>query len=108
MAAATLTADELAVALSGFPGWAVSDSRLCKRYTTVSFVAALDLVNRVGRLAEAAGHHPDITITYNRVTFALVTHDAGGITAKDVDLAAQIEAAARCAIAAGGPSPRCG
>jgi 4a-hydroxytetrahydrobiopterin dehydratase len=63
-------------------------------YTTASFAAALDLVNRVGELAEAAGHHPDITINYNRVMFSLSTHDEGGITQKDLDLASQIEGSA--------------
>ena len=63
-------------------------------YLLGSFVAAIELVNRVADLAEAAGHHPEIAISYNRVTFSLVTHDEGGITQKDVDLATQIEGAA--------------
>ncbi|HWE61121.1 MAG TPA: 4a-hydroxytetrahydrobiopterin dehydratase [Chloroflexota bacterium] len=89
-----LTADELEAALAGLPGWQVVDGKLCKIYTTASFMAALDLVNRVGEVAEAANHHPDIAINYNRVTFSLITHDEGGITQKDVDLASQIEAVA--------------
>ena len=52
--------------------------------------ASLAFVNQVGQLAEAAGHHPDIDIRYNRVRLALVTHDAGGLTAKDFDLAQKI------------------
>jgi 4a-hydroxytetrahydrobiopterin dehydratase len=48
-------------------------------------------VNRVGELAEQAGHHPDIDIRYNRVRLALTTHDAGGLTQKDFDLAAQAQ-----------------
>jgi 4a-hydroxytetrahydrobiopterin dehydratase len=91
---AALTDDELASALAGLPGWQVIDGKLSKIYSTASFLAALDLVNRVGELAEAAGHHPDIAINYNRVTFALVTHDEGGITHKDVDLATQIDSVA--------------
>jgi 4a-hydroxytetrahydrobiopterin dehydratase len=47
-------------------------------------------VNRVARLAEAASHHPDITINYNRVRLALTTHDEGGLTEKDFKLAARI------------------
>ena len=90
----TMNEDELSSALAGLPGWQVIDGELRKIYTTASFVAALELVNRAGELAEAAGHHPDIDIRYNRVTFALTTHDEGGITQKDVDLATQIEAAA--------------
>ena len=52
------------------------------------FRASLAFVNKVGDLAEDAGHHPDIDIRYNKVRLALVTHDAGGITQKDFDLAA--------------------
>ena len=48
-------------------------------------------MNRVGGLAEAAGHHPDIDIRYNTVTLALTTHDAGGLTAKDFELARAID-----------------
>ena len=91
---AALTDDELASALAGLMGWQVIDGKLSKIYSTQSFLAALDLVNRVGELAEAAGHHPDIIINYNRVTFTLVTHDEGGITHKDVDLATQIDSVA--------------
>jgi 4a-hydroxytetrahydrobiopterin dehydratase len=84
--------DQLAVALATLPGWQVTNGELRKTFSTANFVAALAFVNRVGELAEAAGHHPDITINYNRVTFALVTHDQGGITEKDTSLAGQIEA----------------
>lgn len=91
---AALTPEELEATLAGLPGWQIVDGKLCKIYTTASFGAALDLVNRVGELAEAAGHHPDILINYNRVTFTLVTHDEGGITQKDIDLASQIDASA--------------
>jgi 4a-hydroxytetrahydrobiopterin dehydratase len=48
-------------------------------------------VNRIAELAEQANHHPDIDIRYNRVRLALVTHDAGGITEKDFDLAAKAQ-----------------
>jgi 4a-hydroxytetrahydrobiopterin dehydratase len=91
---AVLTTDEVQVALPGLPGWQVVDGKLTRIFTTASFAAALDLVNRAGEAAEAAGHHPDIAINYNRVTFSLITHDAGGITQKDLDLAAQIDGAA--------------
>ena len=58
------------------------------------FVAALAFVNRVGELAEVAGHHPDIDIRWNRVRLALVTHSAGGLTQADLDLAGQIDSLA--------------
>lgn len=91
---AALTADELEAALAGLPGWQVLDGKLTRIYTTASFAAALELVNRAGEAAEAANHHPDISINYNRVTFSLMTHDEGGITQKDVDLAHQIDGSA--------------
>ena len=50
----------------------------------------MEFVNQVAPLAEAAGHHPDIDIRYNRVRLALVTHDAGGITTRDTDMAASL------------------
>ena len=51
----------------------------------------MEFVNKVAELAEAAGHHPDIDIRYNRVRLGLTTHDAGGITEKDINLAQEIE-----------------
>jgi 4a-hydroxytetrahydrobiopterin dehydratase len=59
-----------------------------------NFLSAMNLVNRTADLAEQAQHHPDIFISYDKVTFTLTTHDAGGITQKDFDLAARIEAIA--------------
>jgi 4a-hydroxytetrahydrobiopterin dehydratase len=54
-------------------------------------MAAMAFVNQVALLAETAAHHPDIDIRYNRVRLALVTHDAGGITANDTSLADQLD-----------------
>lgn len=78
--------------LGSLPGWSYADGMLRKTYQLNDFVAALAWTLRVGFLAEAHGHHPDIDIRYNRVTLALVTHDAGNqVTQKDVDLARAIE-----------------
>lgn len=71
--------------------WKIEGGELVKTFQFSDFVASLGFVNRVGELAEKAGHHPDIDIRYNRVRLALVTHDAGGLTAKDFDLAGQAE-----------------
>jgi 4a-hydroxytetrahydrobiopterin dehydratase len=60
--------------------------------TLGNFVEALAFVNQVGALAEARDHHPDIAISWNRVTLELSTHSAGGLTVKDLDLAAAIDA----------------
>jgi len=77
--------------LKDLPGWERQGDAISKQYTLESFVDALGLVNRVGEAAEAVDHHPDITINYRRVTFSLSTHDRGGITLFDTDLAGQIE-----------------
>jgi 4a-hydroxytetrahydrobiopterin dehydratase len=86
-----LTAQEAASRLSALSGWQIESGELTKAITFKDFPAALAFVNRVGERAEEAGHHPDIDIRYNRVRLALVTHDAGGLTAKDFDLAAILD-----------------
>jgi len=78
--------------LRDIPGWALTHGEITRTFTLRDFAAALVFVGAVGHLAEAAGHHPDITIKYNRVTLALVTHDAGGLTEKDFALAGKINA----------------
>jgi 4a-hydroxytetrahydrobiopterin dehydratase len=67
--------------------WSEVDGALERTFQFDSFVTALDFVNRVGELAEAENHHPDITINYNRVTLRWWTHTAAGITDRDRDLA---------------------
>jgi 4a-hydroxytetrahydrobiopterin dehydratase len=86
-----LSAQEVASHLSTLPAWQIENGELVRTFQFEDFRAALRFVNRVGGLAEEAGHHPDIDIRYNRVRLGLVTHDAGGLTAKDFDLAARIE-----------------
>lgn len=68
-------------------GWTEADKALERTFELDSFVDALAFVNRVGELAEAENHHPDIAIHYNRVTLRWWTHTAGGITDRDRDLA---------------------
>ena len=74
--------------LTKLPVWQVKAGELVRTFQFGDFCAALRFVNQVGVLAERAGHHPDIDIRYNKVRLSLVTHDAGGLTAKDFDLAA--------------------
>ena len=73
------------------PDWHLIAGKLIKTVVCADFVAALDYVGEVGRLAEAANHHPDIDIRYNRVTLALMTHDSDGITERDLYLARSID-----------------
>jgi 4a-hydroxytetrahydrobiopterin dehydratase len=84
-----LTAAEIAAHLAKLPAWQVENGELVRTFKFEDFRASMRFVNQVADLAEEAGHHPDIDIRYNRVRLALVTHDAGGLTAKDFDLAAQ-------------------
>jgi 4a-hydroxytetrahydrobiopterin dehydratase len=72
--------------------WSEVDGALERTFQLGDFVSALDFVNRVGELAEAQNHHPDIAIHYNRVTLRWWTHTAGGITDRDRDLAEKTSA----------------
>lgn len=86
-----LSPDAAKSRLTQLPGWQIESGELVRSFQLKDFVAALQFVNRVGELAEQAGHHPDIDIRYNRVRLALVSHDAGGLTEKDFDLATQVQ-----------------
>jgi 4a-hydroxytetrahydrobiopterin dehydratase len=70
-------------------GWNEVDDALERTFTFDDFRGALAFVNRVGELAEAENHHPDIAIHYNRVTLRWWTHTAGGVTDRDRELAAK-------------------
>lgn len=76
--------------LKQLPGWALVGKAIQRRYEFKDFSAAMSFVNRVAELAEAADHHPDIDIRYNKVILALISHDAGGITPRDVKMAKKI------------------
>jgi 4a-hydroxytetrahydrobiopterin dehydratase len=86
---AALTSQEIEKRLKTLRDWKIDSGELVRTFVFKDFVEALGFVNRVGQVAEKAGHHPDIDIRYNRVRLALVTHDAGGLTEKDFQLAAQ-------------------
>ena len=89
-----LAPEALEAALAAVPGWERSGGEIRRTFTLPSFTAALTFAAAVGHLAERAGHHPDILIQYRRVTFTLSTHDAGGLTDKDLALAGEINALA--------------
>jgi 4a-hydroxytetrahydrobiopterin dehydratase len=86
-----LSAEEANVHLRALPEWKVASGELVRTFQFNDFRSALGFVNRVGELAEEASHHPDIDIRYSRVRLGLTTHDAGGLTAKDFDLAGRAE-----------------
>jgi len=83
-----LSPDEVTSHLSALPDWQIEDGELTRTFRFEDFPAALSFLNKVGERAEQAGHHPDIDIRYNKVRLGLVTHDAGGLTEKDFELAA--------------------
>jgi 4a-hydroxytetrahydrobiopterin dehydratase len=88
---ARLSEQDVTNALHGLGGWQRAGDEIRKTYQFENFVQAIAFVNRVAGAAEAANHHPDIDIRYNKVTIALTTHDEGGISDKDVALAKQME-----------------
>ena len=87
-----LTATQVESALAKLPGWSLADGAIRRRFEFKDFVMSMAFVNHVADLAEAAEHHPDIDIRWNKVTLTLVTHDEGGITEKDLRLAKDISA----------------
>ena len=91
---ATMSDTEVKAALADLPGWELAGSDIVKEYKFADFVAAIAFVNQVAERAEAANHHPDIDIRWNKVRLALSTHSQGGLTGNDFALAAEIESLA--------------
>jgi 4a-hydroxytetrahydrobiopterin dehydratase len=84
--------EEVTEMLARLPDWRRVGDEIRAWYQAADFVAAIALVDQVAGRAEAAGHHPDIDIRWNKVSFVLSTHSAGGLTAKDMSLASEISA----------------
>jgi 4a-hydroxytetrahydrobiopterin dehydratase len=78
-------------ALASLPGWELTEEGLRKKFEFAGFPEAVRFVDRLVQPAEAAQHHPNIAIVYRWVTLILTTHDEGGVTQKDIDLARAIE-----------------
>lgn len=88
-----LTERQIKARMSKTTGWRVNvEGEIEKTFVLPGFPQSLMFVTAVGLLAEAAQHHPDITIKWNKVTLALTTHDVGGLSEKDFDLAKQVDA----------------
>lgn len=88
-----LTDAEIDAALSGLPGWTRAGDGIERSYRFADFTRAFAWMTRAALLAEKADHHPEWSNVYNKVEVRLTTHDAGGITEKDIDLATAIDAA---------------
>ena len=87
----TLTAEEIAAQLAGLSGWEHRDGAIRRAYTTSGWANTMLVVNAIAFAAEAAGHHPDLSVSWSRVEVALWTHSAKGITALDFETAALID-----------------
>jgi 4a-hydroxytetrahydrobiopterin dehydratase len=86
-----LTPDDVQHHLASLPGWTRQGDSITKTYRFTTFPDGIACIARVADVAEAQQHHPDIDIRYTAVTFTLSTHDSGGITGKDFEMAAAIE-----------------
>jgi len=90
--ATALNDSEVQSKLAELDGWSLEGKTIKTVKTFDGFPSAVNFVNQLVEPAESAGHHPDLEISYNKVTISLTTHDAGGLTQKDVDMAKQINA----------------
>ena len=84
------TPEQVSAALGSLDGWAAGDDVIKKTFTFADHITAMGFVVRVAMAAEVMDHHPDLRIVYNRVEINLSSHDAGGVTDRDVALAARI------------------
>lgn len=91
MAIAKLAADDIAKRLGELPGWSVVADKLHREYRFADFVAAFGFMAGAALVAERMNHHPEWFNVYSTVRIDLTTHDAGGITARDFELAAAME-----------------
>ena len=87
----TLSQEQIAAALGDLDGWGQEGEALTRTFRFSDFVHAIDFVNQLAEIAEAQQHHPDIDIRYNKVTLRLSSHDAGGVTMRDVHLAEAVQ-----------------
>ena len=90
-----LSQTEIKRKLEAMPEWQQEAQTIRRTFEFKNFVEAIAFVDKLVEPAEAAGHHPDIEISYNKVTISLTTHDAGGLTQQDFDLAQTISGLAK-------------
>ena len=93
-APAKLAETEVAARLATLPGWTIEGGKLHRTFVFRDFVEAWSFMSGVALAAESMGHHPEWSNVWNRVNVDLTTHDAGGLTALDFDLAARMQALA--------------
>lgn len=88
---AELNPEQIKTALPAVKEWKKQSASITRTFQFKDFAAAMAFVNKVAHAAEAANHHPDIDVRWNKVTLTLATHSEGGLTQKDFDLAKQID-----------------
>jgi 4a-hydroxytetrahydrobiopterin dehydratase len=81
---------DVQAALQQLPGWQQNGQAIERGFRFTNFVKAMEFVNQIAEAAEAVNHHPDILISYNNVKLTLVSHDSGGVTQRDIKMAARI------------------
>lgn len=86
-----LSVEEIESNLSGLKDWTIGNDKLSKKFEFANFAESLSFVNQVGEIAERLDHHPDVLFGWGYAEFFITTHDAGGITERDFDLAREIE-----------------
>ena len=85
-----MTEAEIRAGLENLPGWSLADEKLHRELRFKTFVEAFGFMTSLALIAESMDHHPEWFNVYNRVTIDLSTHDAGGVTSKDFELAAAV------------------
>ena len=82
---------EITKAMEELDNWGLASNSITKEFKFENFSGSLNFVNKVGEIAEAHNHHPDITIRYNIVVLSLTTHSSDGLTEKDFEVAKEID-----------------
>lgn len=85
-----LSEAEVQQALRELAGWKRNGNAIDRLFQFENFAKAMEFANQIAEAAEAVNHHPDILISYNKVTLSLVSHDSGGVTSRDIKMAARI------------------
>jgi 4a-hydroxytetrahydrobiopterin dehydratase len=86
-----LTPEDVQAHMEHLPGWSYVDDKLCKQFKFKNFMGSIRFVNQIASAAESVNHHPDIYVRYDHVTLTLWSHDAGGVTLSDTQLAASCD-----------------
>jgi 4a-hydroxytetrahydrobiopterin dehydratase len=86
-----MTWDQIEPRLTELPGWTVTDGELTKTFEFPTYLDGVTFAHEVAQVAEGLDHHPDLLISYRKVTVSVNTHDAGGLTAYDFELARRVQ-----------------